>query len=98
MSRGCYSTFLCFPADSRFLDELSRREFSTVVLATDSPDELTLAKAITQRQPEVKLVLLGTDEAAVEGYSLNAHYCAQSEPCAADLEYISTVIFPPIQV
>ena len=98
MSRGCYSTFLCFPADGRFLDELSRREFSTVVLTTDSPDELTLAKAITQRQPEVKLVLLGTDEAAVEGYSLNAHYCARSEPCAADLEYISAVIFPPIQV
>ena len=97
LNKGCYSTFLCFRADESFVEELERREFNTVVITANGPHELLLAKLISERQPEAKLVLLGTDKTAVEGYTLNVHYCADTEPGEADLECITTVIFPPVQ-
>ncbi len=98
LQKGCYSTFLSFTADERFLEELTRREFSTVILTADSREELLLAEAIGVRSPRTRLVLLGTDRAAVEGYALDACYCAGAEPEEAELDSIFTVLFPPVQV
>ncbi|MBQ8752852.1 MAG: hypothetical protein IJZ13_07090 [Clostridia bacterium] len=97
LQKGCYSTFLSYTADDRFLEELTRREFSTVVLTADGREELLLAEAICARSPRIKLVLLGTNKAAVEGYALDVSYCAGAEPGETELDSIATVIFPPVQ-
>jgi len=94
LSNGCYSTFMNFTADHGFLDELDKREFSTVVLTADGAKELMLAKSISDKKPNVKLILLGSDKAAVEGYSVNAHYCADAEPAHEDICRIADIIFP----
>ncbi len=94
LSNGCYSTFMDFIADRGFLEELERRDFSTVVITADSETELKLAKSITNKKPKVKLILLGSDKTAIEGYALNAHYCADNEPNHEDLRRIADVIFP----
>lgn len=97
LSNGCYSTFLSFVADHGFLDELERREFNTVVITADSHDELQLARNILSKQPQTKLVLLGSDTTAIEGYSLNAHYCARPEPEYEELRRIANIIFPTLE-
>ncbi len=97
LSNGCYSTFLSFRADREFLDELERREFNTVVITAYGNEELKLAKSILSKQPQAKLVLLGSDTAAVEGYSLKAHYCSKHDPETEDLERIAKVIFPTLE-
>lgn len=94
LSNGCYSTFIHFTADKSFLKELEKLDVGTVVLTADSHEELKLAKTITELKPKVKLILLGSDSVAVEGYSLSAHYCAAAEPQQEDLKRIADVIFP----
>ena len=96
LSNGCYSTFMDFSADHGFLEEMERREFSTVVLTADSEEELKLARSIADKKPKVKLILLGSDKTAIEGYTLNAHYCAENEPNHEDLRRIADVIFPVV--
>ncbi len=94
LNNGCYSTFMNFTADHGFLEELDRREFSTVILTADGVAELMLAKSISDKKPKVKLILLGSDKTAVEGYSVNAHYCAEAEPEQEDICRIADIIFP----
>ncbi len=94
LSNGCYSTFMNFTADHGFLDEMDRREFSTVILTADGVQELMLAKSISDKKPKVKLILLGSDKTAVEGYLVNAHYCADAEPDHKDICRIAEIIFP----
>ncbi len=96
LSNGCYSTFMNFTADHGFLDELDRREFSTVILTADGVAELMLAKSIADKKPKVKLILLGSDKTAAEGYSVNAHYCVGAEPGHEDLQRIAEIIFPTV--
>lgn len=94
LSNGCYSTFMAFIADRGFLDEMEKRAFSTVVITADGVSELVLAKTISEKKPNIKIILLGSDRAAVEGYALKAHYCAGTEPEQADLQRIADIIFP----
>ncbi len=94
LSNGCYSTFIHFAADASFLSEMEKLDVGTVILTADSPKELELARLIVSKKPNVKLILLGSDSIAVEGYSLSAHYCAASEPMQEDLMRIADVIFP----
>lgn len=96
MQNGCYSTFLSYSANTEFLRELDRRQFNTVVITADSADELQLAHTISQRQPGIKLILLGDQQTAVEGYSLNADYCAKAEPQHEELKHIARIIFPAV--
>ncbi len=94
LNNGCYSTFLSFTADDGFLKELEQREFNTVVITIDNALALQLARQVADRQPGAKLVLLGSDRTAVEGYALNAHYCSVAQPQKEDLERIVRIIFP----
>lgn len=96
MQNGCYSTFLSYPANHEFLRELDRRQFNTVVITADSADELYLAHSISKRKPGIKLILLGDQQTAVEGYCLNADYCAKAQPQREDLKRIARIIFPAV--
>lgn len=93
LSNGCYSTFLSFTADESFLKELEQKEFSTVVLSAEGDSHIELAKDIFKRRPEIKLILLGSDRDAVEGYALGAHYCAGHQPEEEDFKRIADIIF-----
>lgn len=95
LENGCYSTFLSYPAGEEFLAELERKDIGTVVLHTEAPRHLLLAESIIKRKPEVKLILLGSDEVAAQGYSLQARYCAGHDPDNSDLKQIVDIIFPP---
>jgi len=94
LNNGCYSTFLSFAADDGFLKELEQREFNTVVITADNATALQMARKVADKQPNAKLVLLGSDRTAVEGYALNAHYCSVTQPQKEDLERIVEIIFP----
>lgn len=91
---GCYSTFLDYEADDGFLSELHEREFGTVILAVNSENEWRIAEAVVAAQPQAKLILLGSDEAAVKGYALNADYCLSAKPQEEELKQIVQIIFP----
>lgn len=94
LSSGCYSTFLDYAADDDFLNELREREFGTVVIAVNGENEWRVARAVASSQPQAKLILLGSDEAAVKGYTLNADYCLSAEPKEEELKQIVQIIFP----
>ncbi len=91
---GCYSTFLDYAADDRFLGELCEREFGTVILAVNGENEWRIAEAVAASQPQAKLILLGSDEAAVKGYTLNADFCLSAKPNEDELTQIVQIIFP----
>ena len=91
---GCYSTFLDYAADDGFLSELHEREFGTVILAVNSENEWRIAEAVVAAQPQAKLILLGSDEAAVKGYTLNAAFCLPAKPKEDELWQIVQIIFP----
>ncbi len=94
LRRGCYSTFLDYAADDGFLDELREREFGTVILTVDGENEWRIAEAVASSQPQTKLILLGSDEAAVKGYTLNAAFCLPAKPKEEELRQIVQIIFP----
>ncbi len=91
---GCYSTFLDYAADDGFLRELREREFGTVIIAVGGENDWRIAEAVVAIQPQAKLILLGSDEAAVKGYTLNATFCLSAKPKAEELEQIVQIIFP----
>lgn len=94
LRNGCYSTFLDFAADDEFLSELREREFGTVILVVNSENEWRIAEAVVAAQPQAKLILLGSDEAAVKGYAFNADFCSSPKPKEAELKQIVEIIFP----
>ncbi len=94
LRNGCYSTFLDYAADDGFLSELREREFGTVVIAVNSENEWRIAEAVAASQPQAKLILLGSDEAAVKGYTLNAAICLPAKPQEDELKQIVQIIFP----
>lgn len=91
---GCYSTFLDYAADDEFLHELRQREFGTVVLVVKTENEWRIAEAVADAQPQAKLILLGSDEAAVKSYALNADFCSSEKPKEDELKRIVQIIFP----
>lgn len=94
LKNGCYSTFLDFAADDGFLGELREREFGTVIIAVNSENDWRIAEAVAASQPQAKLILLGSDEAAVKGYTLNAAFCLPAKPKEDELKQIVQIIFP----
>ncbi len=94
LRNGCYSTFLDYAADDGFLNALREREFGTVIVAVSGENEWRIAEAVTASQPQAKLILLGSDEAAVKGYTLNADYCLSAKPKEDELTQIVQIIFP----
>ena len=91
---GCYSTFLDYAADDGFLGALREREFGTVILTVNGENEWRIAEAVVAAQPQAKLILLGSDEAAVKGYALNAVYCLSEKPQEEEFKQIVQIIFP----
>ena len=94
LSNGCYSTFLDYAADDGFLSALHEREFGTVIIAMGSENEWRIAETVVAVQPQAKLILLGSDEAAVKGYALNADFCLPAKPNQDELMQIVQIIFP----
>ena len=94
MSRGCYSTFLCYTADEDFERALDEREFNTVIITATDEAERRTAKMVADKKPKVKLILLGSAEMAVEGYTLHADYCSAADPQEEDMRRIVEIIFP----
>ncbi len=94
LSRGCYSTFLSYTADDGFERALDEMEFNTVIVTADGYAERHIAKMVADKKPQAKLILLGSAEAAVEGYTLNADYCSAAEPQEEDMRRIVEIIFP----
>ena len=94
LRNGCYSTFLDYAADDGFLNALREREFGTVIVAVSGENEWRIAEAVTASQPQAKLILLGSDEAAVKGYTLNADYCLSAKLKEDELTQIVQIIFP----
>ncbi len=94
LRNGCYSTFLDYAADDEFLNALREREFGTVIIAVNGENEWRIAETVAASQPQAKLILLGSDEAAVKGYTLNADYCLSAKPKEDELTQIVQIIFP----
>ena len=94
LSRGCYSTFLSYTADDDFEKVLDERDFNTVIVTAAGETERRIAKMVADKKPQVKLILLGSAETAVEGYALNADYCSSAVPLEEDMRRIVEIIFP----
>ena len=94
LRRGCYSTFIDYTADDEFLGALREREFGTVILEIQGENEWRIAQTVVAVRPQAKLILLGSNEAAVKGYALNADLCSSVHPKEDELNRIVQIIFP----
>ena len=91
---GCYSTFIDYVANDEFLNALREREFGTVILKIEGEEEWRIAETVVAVRPKAKLILLGSDEAAVKGYAFNADFCSSANPKEEELNRIVQIIFP----